>query len=201
MQSSTGLWNSRGVLTICVFLFQVLVDKIFLVVLIYCDIMGLNFLFLVKNVGSWLRIGSSVSHYVISQTITLFLVLLYFLSGYLTSTKLKKAEHLWKLNEVPSKTAWQASFAFIFFTCATWAVWYFGLYQWTILDKYCLITALIFYICSFQLKIWIKRITSSSFDKVIALAKIKIHRSFNETLVFIFDLGLFGIICRFHWKF
>lgn len=86
-------------------LFQVAVDKIFLIVLIYCDIMGLNFLFLVKNVGSWLEIGSSVSHYVISQTITLFLVFLYILSGFLTSTKLKKVEQILKLNEVPSKTA------------------------------------------------------------------------------------------------
>lgn len=96
---------SKLKILICMRLFQVVVDKIFLVVLIYCDIMGLNFLFLVKNVGSWLQIGSSVSHYVISQTITLFLVLLYFLSGYLTSTKLKKFEQFWKLNEVSSKTA------------------------------------------------------------------------------------------------
>lgn len=69
--------------------FQVPVDKIFLIVLICCDLLGLNFLFLVKNVGSWLEIGSSVSHYVISQTVILFLVCLYILSNYFMSLKLK----------------------------------------------------------------------------------------------------------------
>ncbi|XP_065215894.1 GPI ethanolamine phosphate transferase 1 [Planococcus citri] len=69
---------------------QVRVDRMFLIVLLYCDLMGLNFLFFVKNVGSWLQIGESVSHYVISQTIIMFLVLLYFVSGFLTCGKAPK---------------------------------------------------------------------------------------------------------------
>jgi hypothetical protein len=50
--------------------------------------MGLQFLHLVTNRGSWLDIGTSISHYVIVQATVLFLVLLYGLAHVLTSFSL-----------------------------------------------------------------------------------------------------------------
>ncbi|XP_067001323.2 GPI ethanolamine phosphate transferase 1 isoform X1 [Anabrus simplex] len=69
-------------------LVQASTEKLFLIVLVFCDIMGLHFLHLVKNEGSWLDIGTSISHYVILQTITLFLVLLYGVAKLLTGATL-----------------------------------------------------------------------------------------------------------------
>ncbi|XP_075169933.1 phosphatidylinositol glycan anchor biosynthesis class N [Haematobia irritans] len=57
--------------------------SIFICLLIICDVMGLNFLFLVKNQGSWLEIGSSISHFVIIQVTTVVLALFVYLSKYL----------------------------------------------------------------------------------------------------------------------
>ncbi|XP_005174896.1 GPI ethanolamine phosphate transferase 1 [Musca domestica] len=54
--------------------------QIFICLLILCDIMGLNFLFLVKNQGSWLEIGSSISHFVIMQVTTLVLIVFVYIS-------------------------------------------------------------------------------------------------------------------------
>lgn len=62
--------------------------KLFFIVLIFSDAMGLHFLHLVTNRGSWLDIGTSISHYVIVQTTVLFLVLLYGLARVLTSFSL-----------------------------------------------------------------------------------------------------------------
>ncbi|EDW74514.1 uncharacterized protein Dwil_GK21360 [Drosophila willistoni] len=49
--------------------------RIFICLLLICDIMGLNFLYLVRNQGSWLEIGSSISHFVIMEMTTLILLL------------------------------------------------------------------------------------------------------------------------------
>jgi len=67
--------------------------KLFFIVLIFSDAMGLHFLHLVTNQGSWLDIGTSISHYVIVQITVLFLVMLYGLARVLTSFS------LWSLQE------------------------------------------------------------------------------------------------------
>ncbi|KAK6638188.1 hypothetical protein RUM44_008616 [Polyplax serrata] len=60
-------------------------DKLFITVLMYCNIMGLNFLYLIKNKGSWLDIGISISHYVIQQVTIVFLVVLFGIAKLLMS--------------------------------------------------------------------------------------------------------------------
>lgn len=57
--------------------------QIFICLLLICDVMGLNFLFLVKNQGSWLEIGTSISHFVIMQVTTLVLLLFVSLAKFL----------------------------------------------------------------------------------------------------------------------
>ncbi|XP_073957145.1 phosphatidylinositol glycan anchor biosynthesis class N isoform X2 [Choristoneura fumiferana] len=47
-----------------------------IIVLIYSNIMGIQLLYYVKNTGSWLEIGTSISQFVIVQVITLFIVLI-----------------------------------------------------------------------------------------------------------------------------
>lgn len=59
--------------------------QIFICLLIICDIMGMNFLFLVRNTGSWLEIGSSISHFVIMEATTLVLLFLAFAAKVLLS--------------------------------------------------------------------------------------------------------------------
>lgn len=50
--------------------------QVFISLWIIGNLMSMNFLFFVRNYGSWLEIGSSISHYVIMQAITMVLVLL-----------------------------------------------------------------------------------------------------------------------------
>lgn len=57
------------------------------------NIMGLHFLFLIKNTGSWLDIGMSISHYVIIQSLALFLSLMYGLAGLLIDVKQNDSEY------------------------------------------------------------------------------------------------------------
>lgn len=59
--------------------------KMFIMMLIICDIICLNFLFLVKNKGSWLDIGTSLSHFIIMEVTVLILMLFYGLACLLTS--------------------------------------------------------------------------------------------------------------------
>ncbi|XP_068956352.1 GPI ethanolamine phosphate transferase 1 isoform X3 [Petaurus breviceps papuanus] len=63
--------------------------SLFLVVLVISDIMALHFFFLVKDYGSWLDIGTSISHYVIVMCMTIFLVLLSGLAQLLTTKKIR----------------------------------------------------------------------------------------------------------------
>lgn len=67
---------------------KIALDKFFIILLICCDIMCLNFLFLVKNTGSWLEIGTSISHFVIMETTVLVLCLLLLFAKALTTWQL-----------------------------------------------------------------------------------------------------------------
>lgn len=60
--------------------------KMFILMLIICDIMCLNFLFLVKNKGSWLDIGTSLSHFVIMEVTVIVLIIFYVIAQLLTSS-------------------------------------------------------------------------------------------------------------------
>ncbi|XP_042318020.1 GPI ethanolamine phosphate transferase 1 isoform X2 [Sceloporus undulatus] len=62
--------------------------RLFLIVLVISDIMALHFFFLVKDYGSWLDIGTSISHYVLVMSFTIFLMLLREVAQLLTTKRL-----------------------------------------------------------------------------------------------------------------
>lgn len=64
-------------------------NSLFLIVLLISDIMALHFFFLVKDSGSWLDIGTSISHYVIVMSMTIFLMLLSRLAEILTTGRIR----------------------------------------------------------------------------------------------------------------
>jgi phosphatidylinositol glycan class N len=53
---------------------------LFLLVLSTTDIMTLNFFFLVRDSGSWLEIGTSISHFFIASAFIVFQILLFTIS-------------------------------------------------------------------------------------------------------------------------
>lgn len=57
--------------------------KVYIWLLVICNVLGINFLFLVQNKGSWLQIGQSISHFVIMEVTTLVLVLISLLAKFL----------------------------------------------------------------------------------------------------------------------
>ncbi|XP_060078334.1 GPI ethanolamine phosphate transferase 1-like [Ylistrum balloti] len=61
------------------------IRALFLLVLAMSDFMAMNFFFLVRDYGSWLEIGTSISHYVIVMCMIIFLMLLFGLSHGLTT--------------------------------------------------------------------------------------------------------------------
>ncbi|XP_055594011.1 GPI ethanolamine phosphate transferase 1 [Uranotaenia lowii] len=52
-------------------------ESLFLLIFIACDLMCLQFFYLIKNTGSWLEIGSSISHFIIMESTTIMLLLMY----------------------------------------------------------------------------------------------------------------------------
>ncbi|XP_066577902.1 GPI ethanolamine phosphate transferase 1 isoform X1 [Amia ocellicauda] len=70
--------------------------SLFLIVLVISDIMALHFFFLVKDYGSWLDIGTSISHYVIVMSMTIFLMFLSVLAQVVTSKRI----HLGRKNKL-----------------------------------------------------------------------------------------------------
>ncbi|KAM6089476.1 GPI ethanolamine phosphate transferase 1 isoform 2-T2 [Chlamydotis macqueenii] len=63
--------------------------SLFLLVLVISDIMALHFFFLVKDYGSWLDIGTSISHYVLVMSLTIFMMLMNGLAQLLTTKRLE----------------------------------------------------------------------------------------------------------------
>lgn len=62
--------------------------SLFLIVLVISDLMALHFFFRVQDYGSWLDIGTSISHYVIVMSMTIFLMLLSLVTHILTSRRI-----------------------------------------------------------------------------------------------------------------
>ncbi|XP_033116796.1 GPI ethanolamine phosphate transferase 1-like [Anneissia japonica] len=60
-------------------------SSLFLLVLLMSDSMALHFFYLVQDTGSWLEIGTSISHYVIVMTMILFVLLLMLVSRIFTA--------------------------------------------------------------------------------------------------------------------
>ncbi|MPC24418.1 GPI ethanolamine phosphate transferase 1 [Portunus trituberculatus] len=71
--------------------FLVPTRALFYVFLVMSDFMAVHFFFLIKTEGSWLDIGTSLSHYIISMATTLFLILLLFIAKFLTTFHIGKA--------------------------------------------------------------------------------------------------------------
>ncbi|XP_018577322.1 GPI ethanolamine phosphate transferase 1 isoform X1 [Anoplophora glabripennis] len=57
----------------------------FCIILIFSDLMVLQFLYLITNEGSWLEIGTSLSHFIIMEAFVTILLLLYGLAHVLTT--------------------------------------------------------------------------------------------------------------------
>jgi Phosphatidylinositolglycan class N (PIG-N) len=62
-------------------------SSLFMIVLTISDILTLNFFYLVRDEGSWLDIGTSISHFCISNLLILFIIALEQLSEVLKSLK------------------------------------------------------------------------------------------------------------------
>lgn len=60
--------------------------SIFLIILLLTDIMSMHFFFWVKDEGSWLDIGQSLSHFLINLVFVIFLIPVYKLSSYVTGS-------------------------------------------------------------------------------------------------------------------
>ncbi|XP_042215038.1 GPI ethanolamine phosphate transferase 1-like isoform X2 [Homarus americanus] len=71
-------------------LIEIPTRALFYMFLVMSDFMALHFFFLIRTEGSWLDIGTSLSHYVISMATTLFLILLLFIAKFLTSFNIGK---------------------------------------------------------------------------------------------------------------
>ncbi|KAK2166593.1 hypothetical protein LSH36_37g01016 [Paralvinella palmiformis] len=64
-------------------------QSLFLLVLLMSDVMALNFFFLVRDYGSWLEIGTSISHYVIVMAAIIFLNVLLTVSRVFTNFQIR----------------------------------------------------------------------------------------------------------------
>lgn len=59
------------------YFFQASVDQIFCIVLLFCDVIAINFFLTVTNQGSWLEIGTSLTRFILLEVLTLLLLVLY----------------------------------------------------------------------------------------------------------------------------
>lgn len=63
---------------------RVPVNRLFLFVLIMTDLMALQFFYFVRDYGSWLEIGTSISHYVIMLCFIIFLFFIFTVANFFT---------------------------------------------------------------------------------------------------------------------
>lgn len=84
--------------------FQIPLDKFFMILLLCCDIMCLNFLFLVKNTGSWLEIGTSISHFVIMECTVVVLCLLQIIAKILTTYQFQSLFNYGRTRDLSTET-------------------------------------------------------------------------------------------------
>ena len=66
---------------------------LFMMVLAFSDVMGLQFFFMVTDQGSWLDIGSSLSHFVIVEATVIFLQLLFQIASFAMSLNFGQELH------------------------------------------------------------------------------------------------------------
>lgn len=64
---------------------------LFLLLLLFSDVMSLHFFFCVTDQGSWQEIGTSLSHFVIAEGIVIFLLLFFVLAGFLLRFRLQSS--------------------------------------------------------------------------------------------------------------
>ncbi|XP_055548460.1 GPI ethanolamine phosphate transferase 1 isoform X4 [Wyeomyia smithii] len=69
---------------------QVNMRNLFLLILIICDVMCMNFFYFVKNKGSWLEIGTTISQFVIMECVIIVLICLYGVAKLLTEVTFTK---------------------------------------------------------------------------------------------------------------
>lgn len=62
------------------------ISKLLYIILLYCDVMVLQFLFLIKDEGSWKEIGTQLSNFIILELTTVTIMLYYFLAYIITTT-------------------------------------------------------------------------------------------------------------------
>lgn len=74
------------------------VERNFGILLLLCQGMSLTMFFRVRNTGSWLDIGMSISHFVIVQVTTLFLLLFHFIANWLVTYELLNRSNLLRVN-------------------------------------------------------------------------------------------------------
>ena len=67
---------------------RVPVNRLFLLVLIMTDFMAIQFFFFVQDYGSWLEIGTSISHFVIMLSFIIFLFFIFGIARYFTRNTL-----------------------------------------------------------------------------------------------------------------
>ncbi|KFB53214.1 AGAP003222-PA-like protein [Anopheles sinensis] len=76
--------------------------RTFTLILIVCDGMCMNFFFLVRNEGSWLEIGTSISHFVILECTTIVVMVLYELARFYLEWKfVRQGSHTKRKPDLP----------------------------------------------------------------------------------------------------
>ncbi|KAB8349775.1 hypothetical protein FH972_023789 [Carpinus fangiana] len=81
-------------------------SALFMVVMALTDVMTLNFFYMVKDEGSWLDIGTTISHFVIASMLCVFVAGLEFVSEVFVSGVEVESEHQ-KVASTTNGTAWR----------------------------------------------------------------------------------------------